>query len=65
MIPKPKKCTYVYESILSTTCTCYMFRPIIWPSARRCITKDTSKYYRSSLTQCTDTCKYLRTNMNF
>jgi hypothetical protein len=33
-------CTKVYDSILHTPYSCYMFRPLMLPSAKRCITKD-------------------------
>ena len=30
---------YVYKSILYTPLSSYMFRPLMWPSSGRCITK--------------------------
>ena len=37
---KANKCTEVYENMLYTPHTFYMFRPFMWPSLGRCITKD-------------------------
>jgi hypothetical protein len=37
---KIDKCTLVYGSLLYTLYTSYMFRPLMWPSSGRCITKD-------------------------
>jgi len=39
MISK-QKYTSVYVSILRTLYTCYMFRPLMWQSSGRCMTKD-------------------------
>jgi hypothetical protein len=38
---KTNKCTYVYESVSYTLYTSYIFRPLMWPSSGRCITKNT------------------------
>jgi hypothetical protein len=43
---KSNTCMYMHASILHTVYTSHMFRPLTWPSSGRCITKDTSKYYK-------------------
>jgi hypothetical protein len=47
MIPNPTQArTCMKAYLLHTVYTSYMFRPLTWPSSGRCITKDTSKYYK-------------------
>jgi len=36
---RTNKCTQMCASILYTPCGCYMFRPLMWPTSGRCITK--------------------------
>jgi hypothetical protein len=38
---KATKCTSVYASRSHVLYTCYMFRPLMWPSSGRCTTKNT------------------------
>jgi hypothetical protein len=52
---KTKKCITMYESTLHIPYCCYMFRPLMWPSAGRCITKDRYiEILQKVLNQCTD-----------